>query len=175
MYMEINKISINEILLVKLYNYGIRGVPDKLFSSYLQNRNQCTRYVSTNSDLQPIICGVPQGSLRGPLLFILYINDIHLTSNLFSFILYADDTNILYSNKDLRLLYKTANEHLLKVYEWFMANKLSVNSANCNYMIFHNSPKVIDNDSIDITLNNEILTTVEFTKFLGVYIDERLL
>ena len=101
---------------------------------------------------------------------------IFISLLIFSHLFYhADDTNILYSNKDLRLLYKTANEHLLKVYEWFMANKLSVNSAKCNYVIFHNSPKIIDNNSMDITLNNEILTRVEYTKFLGVYIDERLL
>ena len=84
----------HKILLSKLYHYGFRGVPHDWFTDYLNNRQQCTKYESSMSEFNNIVCGVPQGSLLGPLLFLIYINDIYKSTPELSFVLYADDTNL---------------------------------------------------------------------------------
>ena len=90
------------ILLYKMDNYGFGGIVYEWFKSYLSNRKQYVNVDSNRSDLQHIICGVPQGSTLGPLLFILYINDItNYTSDILDFILFADDSTILYSHTDI--------------------------------------------------------------------------
>ena len=81
-------------------------------------------------------CGAPQGSVLGPLLFIIYINDIVQCSNVLKFILFADDTNLFYQNKDLSLLELVVNGELSKLSEWFRANKLSLNVLKTNFMFF---------------------------------------
>ena len=90
----------HQILLKKLEYYGIRGTALKWFTSYLSNRMQCTEIGDTQSKLDYIKCGVPQGSILGPLLFLLYINDIVLSSEVFKFNLFADDTSLFYSNNN---------------------------------------------------------------------------
>ena len=105
------------------------------FKSYLSNGKQYVNVNSNRSDLQHIICGVPQGSILGPLLFILYINDITKTSNVLDFILFADDTTILYSHKDIASQINFINRELLEVSNWFKANKLSVNASKTNFMV----------------------------------------
>ena len=94
----------HQILLYKLEAYGIRGTALSWFKDYLCNRQQYVAFNSTESTKLMIKCGVPQGSILGPLLFLLYINDIVNSSNLLSFILFADDTNLLYSHNDLKTL-----------------------------------------------------------------------
>ena len=162
------------ILLAKLNNYGIRGTALDLFSSYLSNRKQCTIYNSVQSEYRTITCGVPQGSLLGPLLFILFINDIHRSSNLLSFIMYADDTNIVYSDKNLYHLCETVNTELQNVCNWLCANKLTINYKKCNYIIFRNSTRHIDLNHVEVKLNNQNIPRVENTRFLGVIIDSNL-
>ena len=81
--------------------YGIRGIASEWIKSYLQNRYQFVNFRNVNSDEQKIICGIPQGSILGPSLFILYINDICNSSNLLKFTLFADDTNIFYEDSNL--------------------------------------------------------------------------
>ena len=136
--------SINhEILLTKLYNYGLRGIAHKWFFSYLTNRKQCTRFNNSLSDFQYIRCGVPQGTLLGPLLFLLYVN-IYKSAPVFSFTLYADDTNILYSDKDLTKIHNVVNDNLKKLCHWFKCNKLSVNSKKCNYIVFRSSSRRLE-------------------------------
>ena len=101
-----------EILLNKLNHYGFRGVINDWFSSYLNNRTQTTQVGQHISDKAIIICGVPQGSVLGPLLFLLYVNDIHKCSNKLRFYLFAHHTNILYADKNVKALETTINIEL---------------------------------------------------------------
>ena len=117
----------HSILLDKLEYYGIRGITLKWFKSYLSDRKQIVKFYEYRSSMKTISCGVPQGSVLGPLLFLLYVNDIHRSSTLLSFILFADDTNIFNSHSDINTLITTTNEELKKVAEWLRANKLSLN------------------------------------------------
>ena len=117
----------HSILLHKINKYGIRGDSWKLIASYLEGRTQTVYYNGCYSDFLPITCGVPQGSVLGPLLFLLYINDIHRCSTLLKFILFADDTTILFSAKTVHEMCLTVNRELIHVADWFMDNKLSVN------------------------------------------------
>jgi len=89
----------HKILIDKLFFYGIRGVGQDWFKSYLSNRKQCVCLNNTCSSYKSVVCGVPQGSILGPLLFILYVNDIVNCSNILYFTLFADDTNMLYHTR----------------------------------------------------------------------------
>ena len=124
------------ILLQKLDHYGIRGIINDWFSSYLVSRSQVTEVDTYLSSKSQISYGVPQGSALGPLLFLIYINDIHNSSDKLSFFLFADDTNLLYADKNLKSLEETVNNELLKVSEWLNANKLTLNAKKSNYVIF---------------------------------------
>ena len=163
----------HNILLKKLYHYGIRGKAWDWFNSYLCNRKQCACLNGIMSDYKPVTHGVPQGSILGPLLFILYINDIVNCSKYLLFILFADDTNLFFSCKDMLHLFNTVNSELDKLSIWFKANKLSLNIKKTNYILFGNkrlSATVFHNVSID----GQLLERIEYTKLLGVYIDEKL-
>ena len=117
----------HNILLHKLDHYGCRGVINKWFSSYLQGRTQTTQIGPNVSSGVGVTCGVPQGSVLGPLLFLLYINDIYISSDKLNFYLFADDTNILYANKSLKSLEQIVNQEFCKLYIWFKANKRTLN------------------------------------------------
>ena len=95
-----------QILLNKLEHYGIRGIAFDWFKSYLTNRKQFTQIGSTSSTLKEITCEVPQGSVLGPVLFLLYINDFHNSSTVFNFNIFADDLNLFYTNDSLTNLEK---------------------------------------------------------------------
>ena len=125
----------HKILLHKLEHYGFRGVVLEWFKNYLTNRKQYVSYNSCESEQKDITCGVPQGSILGPLLFILYVNNITNTSNVLEFILFADDTTILYSHPKIDNQINCINEELKEVSNWFKANKLSVDASKTNYMI----------------------------------------
>ena len=114
------------ILLHKLSHYGIRGVINKWFCSYLNGRTQTTHVGSYISKREKTSCGVPQGSVLGPLLFLIFINDIYTASHKLGFHLFADDTNLLYADMNLKSLESVANVELLNVCDWLSANKLSI-------------------------------------------------
>ena len=125
----------HDILLRKLEHYGIRGTSLSWFSSYLKG---CSQYVScdnTTSEIKPIVCGVPQGSVLG-LLFLSYINDLPNISNKLSFYLFADDTNIIFESINLCTLQKTVNHEIKKLIMWLNANRLALNVSKTNFVIF---------------------------------------
>ena len=106
--------------------------------------------------------------------FLLYINDIHRSSSLLKFILFADDTNVLFSNADFNMLQDILNSELEKVSNWLMANKLTVNVKKTNYVIFKVRQKQLPSVLFNIRINNETIERKSHTKFLGVYVDENL-
>ena len=120
----------HHILLDKLEYYGIRGIAHKRFSSYLSNRTQFVSLGQIESGPQQILCGVPQGSVLGPLLFLLYVNDLHKCPNLLDFHLFADDNNILLQDQNLKSLELKLNEELDKVNQWLQSNRLSLNISS---------------------------------------------
>jgi hypothetical protein len=126
----------HNILLSKLSYYGIRGTSLNWFHSYLENRSQFVSFIDKDSEYKKTICGVPQGSILGPLLFILYINDFSNISQDNQKILFADDTNILYTGPDINSLIPHINSSLDNIYRWFSANKLSLNVEKTNYVLF---------------------------------------
>ena len=126
----------HQILLEKLNHYAIRGVAHSWISSYLSNRKQFVQYDSVCSAHSVISCGVPQGSILGPLLFLIYINDLCNVSKVLDFILFADDTNIFFSHRNEDYLQNTLNVELDNVTNWCQANRLSINIKKSKFMIF---------------------------------------
>jgi len=160
------------ILLGKLHHYGIRGLAHDLMASYLTNRSQYVEMNGVQSSCSKIMCGVPQGSILGPMLFLLYINDLPCCTKLLQFFLFADDTTILFSCHSLEDLIRTVNNELVYLTDWFSINKLSLNVSKTNYMLFSGHNSVSSN--LDILLCNRSVLRVQSTKFLGIEIDEKL-
>ena len=161
----------HEILISKLSHYGIRGTSLSWFKSYIHSRKQFTLLNGKSSDLLDIKCGVPQGSILGPLLFILYVNDISNVSTVSSLVLFADDTNIFFSGDNLKCLENSICNELHKFYDWFKANKLSLNIDKTNYMVFG---KAHHKSNFRICLDGKPINRTDKTRFLGVWIDSKL-
>lgn len=123
------------ILLQKLSLYGLCSSNLSWFKGYLSDRMQFVSWNSTSSDFKSISCGVPQRSILGLLLFLIYVNDLYMTSSKTSFILSADDSNIFLSGKNGPKLILEINTELRKVDTWFKANKLSLNIKKSSYML----------------------------------------
>jgi len=164
----------HKILLIKLNHYGIRGVALDWFKSYLTNRYQYVEYNGVKSNPLGIICGVPQGSVLGPVLFLLYINDLVNATNSLELILFADDTNLFMSDASLDRLITTVNSDLTRLANWFAINRLSLNVTKTNFILFTNVGKCYDKSKITVMFNGTLVTQVQCSKFLGVYIDEHL-
>ena len=163
----------HRILLRKLYSYGIRGSMLKWMESYLTDRSQYVVIDGKVSQTRGIKCGVPQGSILGPLLFIISVNDICNVSPMLFKILYADDTCVLISGNHLNNLIDRLNTELISLNNWFKANKLSLNTKKSFFMIFHRS-RIKANVINKVVIDNHELTQVNSAKYLGVIIDHKL-
>ena len=139
----------------------------------MRNRTQTTSIGDCVSKKLAIPCGVPQGSVLGPLLLLIYINDIYACSKLLDFYLFTDDTNLLYANNSLRVLERIVNDELKKVASWLLANKLTLNIKKSYYFIFHTHQKKLDYN-VKITMFDSMtnkfisLESKEYKKYLGV-------
>ena len=162
----------HRILISKLRKYGIRGHILQWFESYLKNRKQFVQIKNIKSQIKSPTCGVPQGSILGPLLFILYINDLANVSDVLFPILFADDTSVYIEADKESDLIKTLNEELAKLNIWLNANKLTINIAKSHYMVFHRGRR--KSNICNPILNNVSLERVQCTKFLGIIIDDGL-
>ena len=163
----------HDILIYKLHHYGVRGTCLDWFKSYLENRKQCV-HCNETSEILPISCGVPQGSILGPILFLLYINDIPNASTIINFQLFADDTCLFYSHKDLAIVENMFNQELVKIHQWLLANKLSLNVDKSNVILFR--PKnQHSGQMINLTLNGQALKEKTYAKYLGILFDNKLL
>ncbi len=163
----------HDILLHKLSYYGINGTSLNLMKSYLSGRKQFVEIDNVKSETIEIKTGVPQGSILGPLLFIIYINDIALSSNMIDFIIYADDTTL---STTLKVILKNSthtnisvaiNQEINK-----KVNKLSLNIAKTKYIIFHTPQRKIE--ELEIKIDGTMIERVKSFNFLGITINEHL-
>ena len=163
----------HDILFTKLKFYGIRGTALDWFESYLSNRMQYVEYNGVQSSKQRISCGVPQGSILGPILFLLYINDLASVSEKLFAILFADDSNMFLTGKNPNDLVTIMNEEIKHVTDWLTVNKLSLNLKKTHYIIFHKQ-RAKFSISEELIIGGMKIEMKSCTKFLGVMIDKCL-
>ena len=167
----------HSIIPKKLEIYGIHGKKGEWCKSYLRNRKQYIQIDGKNkTDLLSVTCGVPQGSILEPLLFLLYVNDLPNASKILHPIMLADDTNLFFSNCNIPVLFATANSELSKTSHCALANKLSLNVIKTKYSSFH---KTIKKDDMPLKLprpqiNNYDIERIPSIKFLGTFRTEQI-
>ena len=163
----------HNILIEKLDHYGIRGCINQWFKSYLSDRKQYVSIDGFNSKEAIIEHGVPQGSVLGPLLFLLYINDLHTSIKNSCTYHFADDTNLLGIGKSIKKIQKLLNKDLKQLMSWLLANKISLNKTKTELIVFRKprSPPVRD---IKVKLNGHVIVPCSTIKYLGLLLDETL-
>lgn len=162
------------ILLEKLRCYGLNDSALRWFVSYFCARKQYTVIDKVSSDTLPVFYGIPQGSILGPLLFIIFVNDIVKVSSVVRFILYADDTSVLLSSSNLEQLFRSMNTELVSISRWFTNNKLTINTNKSHYVIFHRKQRPVPEISSSILVDGKVVERTFQVKFLGVQLDEHL-
>ena len=162
----------HSVLLAKLEHYGIRGTINKWFESYLSNRKHSVTINGFDSDLHDANHGVPQGSVLGPLLFLIYINDLYRSIKFSKTYHFADDTNLLITDKKIKSIQAKLNKDLKGLYKWLLANKISLNAAKTELVIFRKPSWSLPITKIKIA--GVRISPSHSTKYLGVYLDEFL-
>ena len=171
--------SISVYKIYKMRNYGIDGLEHRWFSSYLNNRRQFCRVNGVSSDPAEINIGVPQGSCLGPLLFLIYINDLPFALKSAKVTMYADDTAISFSSNNMEEIDAVVNAELACVEKWLQGNKLSLNVVKTHAMIIGSSQKLrkLYTPMVPIShfqVNGNDIDFVKEIKYLGLMIDENL-
>ena len=163
----------HHILLKKMSVYGVCGVELGWFQSYLTNRDQFVSLDCQTSECRPVVCGVPQGSILGPLLFLIFINDFPNSSNFFKFTLFADDSTLTckFKNDSVRMISNTLNQEMSKVFQWLNSNKIKVNIDKCNFINFSYRKQIALQP---IRVNSSYILETDQIKFLGIIIDKHL-
>ena len=175
-FLDISKCfdTIDHVILVKkLQKYGVRNIELKWFQSYLDNRTQSVKHINKLSTPLSVNIGVPQGSTLGPLLFMLFVNDLpmHISNGQCS--MYADDTIIYCNDRNVADLNDDLNDTLDQVNEWYKANKLVLNVSKSNAMLIHSNSECND-ERFQPILDGNFIDQVKSTKYLGVHIDDKL-
>ena len=163
----------HDILINKLNYYGIRGISNNWFKSYLSDRTQFVSIDGHDSNAELVKHGVPQGSVLGPLLFLLY-NDLHKSIHYSKVYHFADDTNLLNINSSPKQMQKQINIDLKLLYKWLLANKISLNCSKTKLIFFHKPGQSINNFTYKIKMNGHKLQPSEYIKYLGIYLNETL-
>ena len=163
----------HNILLYKLCKYGFNEIVIKWMRSYLTDRTQCVKINSDMSEFKQISLGIPQGSVLGPILFLLFINDLpHIIHNC-HICMFADDITLYFSGKNFNHIQSVLQTDLNNVLKWLDENRLFVNANKSNVIVF-GTPQQAKNRICNITINNSVLQQVDNIKLLGIYIDTNL-
>ena len=163
----------HDILLEKLNHYGIRGIANDWFRSYLSDRTQFVSINGFNSDCKTVKYGVPQGSVLGPLLFLIFINDLNIAIKNSETFHFADDTCLLNIKDSIKKINKVVNKDLKFLIQWLHANKISLNVAKTEVIIFRRKKKQLDFD-LNLKICGKKLQASSYVKYLGIYLDQYL-
>ena len=162
------------MLLRKLSGLGVTEDELKWFTNYLSDRSQVVDFLGVSSSSEPVFSGVPQGSILGPLLFIIHLNDLPGAVASCSVLMYADDTVLFCTGRQASTIEATLNRELNQIESWLRENNLFINVTKTECMIFGTSQRLANIDSFSININGSPIKRVFEFKYLGVVFDDRL-